>query len=162
EEWVPGGAAGVMGRTAPLEGGNRLTSPHPRPLSHKGRGEEDSPSPLVGEGRSEGERGPDAPSVPIAVVGLGARFGPFRGLRAFQERALGGSGSGQASAPESAPPANDWGVLGSSWAGREGLGPGVPRGYHLEELAVRPDRFRIPPKELEEMLPQQTLALLAA
>ena len=33
---------------------------------------------------------------------------------------------------------------------------------HLDTLEVPLDRFRIPPKELEEMLPQQLLALLAA
>jgi acyl transferase domain-containing protein/3-hydroxymyristoyl/3-hydroxydecanoyl-(acyl carrier protein) dehydratase len=100
--------------------------------------------------------------VPIAIVGLGAHFGPFRGLRAVQERLLGGTGTGMADAPEPAPAATDWGVFASSWARREGLGDESARGYHLESLSVPPDRFRIPPRELEEMLPQQTLALLAA
>src|SRR5205807_3777086 len=36
------------------------------------------------------------------------------------------------------------------------------RGYHIDAIALRLDRFRIPPRELEEMLPQQSLALLAA
>jgi PfaB family protein len=95
--------------------------------------------------------------VPMAVVGLGAHFGPFRGLRAVQERVLGGVAT---TAPTTIP--HDWGVSESEWARREGLALAASRGYHLEELALPTDRFRIPPKELEEMLPQQSLALLAA
>ena len=100
---------------------------------------------------------PDETDSPIAIIGLGAHVGPFREVRAFQERILGG---GEAAAPE--PVRNDWGLFEARWARNEGLGPGPARGYHVDALAVPLDRFRIPPKELEEMLPQQILALLAA
>lgn len=89
----------------------------------------------------------EADPSPIAVIGLGVHCGPFRGLRAFQERVLGGAASRP---PE--PLGNDWGVSGDD----------PPVGHHLDALSLRLDRFRIPPKELEEMLPQQSLALLAA
>jgi len=99
----------------------------------------------------------EAEPEPVALVGMGAHFGPFRGLRAFQERALGGNDGVR---PE--PAANDWGVRGSDWYRREGLGRDAAPGFHVGGLALPTDRFRIPPKELEEMLPQQSLALLAA
>ena len=92
----------------------------------------------------------------IAIVGMGAHFGPFRGLRAFQERVLGGI------AAEPSRRGNDWGVSGSAWLAREGLEGCEAPGFSLDALALRLDRFRIPPKELEAMLPQQSLALLAA
>ncbi len=99
----------------------------------------------------------EAEPAPIAIVGLGAHFGPFRGLRAVQERLLGG-----ATAVNPALPSNDWGVRKSSWFGREGRENDVVPGFHVDSLSIPADRFRIPPKELEEMLPQQSLALLAA
>ncbi len=35
------------------------------------------------------------PVVPVAIVGMAAHFGPFQGLRAFQERVLGGDIAGE-------------------------------------------------------------------
>ncbi|MFO0952254.1 MAG: beta-ketoacyl synthase N-terminal-like domain-containing protein [Isosphaeraceae bacterium] len=67
----------------------------------------------------------------VAVVGVGAHFGPFRGLADVRPRLLGGANA-------------------------------LNEGFHVDELTLPLDRFRIPPKELEEMLPQQSLALLAA
>jgi acyl transferase domain-containing protein/3-hydroxymyristoyl/3-hydroxydecanoyl-(acyl carrier protein) dehydratase len=99
----------------------------------------------------------EAEPAPVAVVGLGAHFGPFQGLRAVQERMLGGNpGVG----PEPTP--HDWGVFESDWLCREQGSGDPPRGFHLDGLTLPLDRFRIPPKELAEMLPQQLLALLAA
>ena len=68
----------------------------------------------------------------VAIVGLSAHVGPFAGLRAFQERVLGGGDRVRAT------------------------------GYHLDSIELPVDRFRIPPKELAEMLPQQSLLLNAA
>ena len=62
---------------------------------------------------------PGAPhSIPIAVVGMDARFGPWQSLRAFQERVLGGD---QAVTP--ATPRKWWGAQESDWFRAEGLGP---------------------------------------
>jgi len=84
---------------------------------------------------------------PIAIVGLGVQVGPWNGVREFQEYVLGGG------KPAAAKPRV------SGWAG---AGSPCPPGHFLESLAVPADRFRIPPKELEEMLPQQLLVLQTA
>ncbi|HMB06182.1 MAG TPA: beta-ketoacyl synthase N-terminal-like domain-containing protein, partial [Isosphaeraceae bacterium] len=100
---------------------------------------------------------PAPEAMPIAIIGMAAHFGPFRGLRAFQERVLGGA------VPDTpVEPRNWWGVQDAAWFRREGLDPRAFRGYYLDELSRRPDRFRFPPRELEEMLPQQSLALRVA
>ena len=95
-------------------------------------------------------RVPKAPaqpkSSPVAIVGMDACFGPWRDLRAFQERVLGGGNNEQ---PQ--PPKRWWGV-----------NAGAFKGYFLDELKVPVDRYRIPPKELQEMLPQQLLMLQVA
>ena len=87
-----------------------------------------------------------AASVPVAVVGMAAHFGPWADLRAFQERVLGGDSTSPAAKR------NGWGLAGEP----------CPPGYYIEELRLPTDRFRIPPKELEEMLPQQLLMLSVA
>jgi acyl transferase domain-containing protein/3-hydroxymyristoyl/3-hydroxydecanoyl-(acyl carrier protein) dehydratase len=96
-------------------------------------------------------RGVTVPAVPatepIAVVGLSARFGPWQNLREFQEFVLGGG-----SDPGPAAKRNGWGLADRP----------SPVGYFIEEVATPLGRFRIPPKELEEMLPQQLLMLHAA
>ena len=90
---------------------------------------------------------PAVPSnAPIAVVGLAAHVGPWRG-EGFRQYALGGGVS-----HEPTPKANGWG----------GAGEPCPPGHFLERLSVPLGRFRIPPKELAEMLPQQLLMLQTA
>ncbi len=95
-------------------------------------------------------------SVAIAVVGMDARFGPWNSLRSFQERVL----DGRPFDPQ--PSAHDWGVLESAWARREGVDGSDFAGFYLDPLQVAADRFRIPPRELQEALPQQVLMLEAA
>ncbi len=86
------------------------------------------------------------PVVPVAVVGLAAHFGPWSDLRAFQEHVLSGR-------PASATPkVNGWAAVGLS----------SPPACGIEELRPPVDRYRIPPKELEETLPQQLLMLQVA
>ncbi|OIO04775.1 MAG: hypothetical protein AUJ51_01385 [Elusimicrobia bacterium CG1_02_56_21] len=87
-----------------------------------------------------------APAVPcpVAIVGMEARFGPLTGLREFQEAVLGGKGEIPSELP----------------AGRRrGLSEANTKGFYLREAGVAADAYRIPPKELEEMLPQQLLML---
>ncbi len=84
--------------------------------------------------------------VPVAVVGIAAHFGAGPTLRAFQERVFGANGV------EPAEKWNGWGLCDAD----------PPAGFPVEELAVPLDRFRIPPKELEEVLPQQLLMLQTA
>jgi acyl transferase domain-containing protein/3-hydroxymyristoyl/3-hydroxydecanoyl-(acyl carrier protein) dehydratase len=84
---------------------------------------------------------------PIAIVGLAARFGPDPDTRAFAERILGAD----ADSLEDAPPPS-WGVDD----------PAVPERHGIRQVGLDPARFRIPPRELEEMLPQQALVLSLA
>ncbi len=107
--------------------------------------------PPRGEGRGGGE------SEPIAIVGLAAHFGPFEGLRAFRERVLGGAIEGIPSEPR-----NWWGAENSGWFHRDGFADRPHLAYRIDEVALPTDRFRIPPREIEEMLPQQSLLLRLA
>src|SRR5262249_7836903 len=75
-----------------------------------------------------------------------AHFGPWQNLQAVRERVLGGDLVG-----EPLPSSNWWGIDGANHPG-----------YYLSEISFPRDRFRIPPKELEEMLPQQLLMLRVA
>lgn len=84
-----------------------------------------------------------SPAAPVAIVGLAARFGELGDIREFQEAALGLTRTVPAELPEER---------------RRGLPPG-PKGYYLKEVGVPADAYRIPPKEMEEMLPQQLLML---
>ncbi|MBN1518349.1 type I polyketide synthase [Candidatus Sumerlaeota bacterium] len=99
----------------------------------------------------------ELPPSPVAIVGMAARIGPWRNLRAFQERALGGGEDCPPSLPE------HWnGVERSEWFQRLGFNAEQFRGWRIGELDVPLDQYRIPPKELEEMLPQQLLMLETA
>ncbi|NTV48029.1 MAG: acyltransferase domain-containing protein [Geobacteraceae bacterium] len=98
-----------------------------------------------------------ASSSPIAVVGMAADFGPWNNLRDFQERVLGGD-----PATEPTKPGKWWGADGSNWFHQEGLDRTPFRGFYHADVAIAPDRFRIPPREMEEMLPQQLLMLQTA
>ena len=98
-----------------------------------------------------------ATSSPIAVVGMDARFGPWQNLRAFQERVLGGDEAAQPTSPD-----RWWGAQDSDWFHQQGLDRTPFKGFYRDELTIAPDRFRIPPRELEEMLPQQLLMLQSA
>ncbi len=94
---------------------------------------------------------------PIAVVGMDARFGPWQGLRSFRERVLGGD-----TGTLPAPPAKWWGVQRSAWFRVEKFDRTPFKGFYLDDVSVSSDRFRIPPREMEEMLPQQLLMLQTA
>ena len=171
EEWV---AEGVM-RPGPVglsevSGGATAPSPQPSPARGEGaskrefrtgeRSEPLAPSPLAGEGWGAGAADPASlrnHRSPIAIVGLAAHFGPFEGLRAFQERVLGGATEGNPTGPM-----NWWGAEHSTWFHRQGYADRPHLAYRIDEVALPTDRFRIPPKELEEMLPQQSLLLRLA
>jgi acyl transferase domain-containing protein/3-hydroxymyristoyl/3-hydroxydecanoyl-(acyl carrier protein) dehydratase len=86
------------------------------------------------------------PAVPVAVVGMAAHFGPWADLRAFQEHVLGGTPA------EPTAKVNGWSLSDVP----------APPGFFIEDLAIPIDRFRVPPKELEDALPQQLVMLQMA
>lgn len=90
-----------------------------------------------------------------AVIGMDARFAGCDSLRSFQEQTFSGNDAPAASAPE-----KWWGAEQSAWFRAEGLTP--LKGHYLKEVTLPADQFRIPPLELEEMLPQQLLMLKSA
>jgi acyl transferase domain-containing protein/3-hydroxymyristoyl/3-hydroxydecanoyl-(acyl carrier protein) dehydratase len=99
----------------------------------------------------------DRASSPIAIVGLGAHFGPFDGLSSFRQHVLFGDRETVA-----APPRNWWGVPETRWFRSLDRPEREFRGFYIEHLELRVDQFRIPPRELGEMLPQQLLMLRVA
>jgi len=94
----------------------------------------------------------------IAVVGMDARFGPWQSLAAFRERTL---GTGESDLRPVAPH-KWWGAGEADWFKGEGLDRTPFNGYYLDGVTIPADQFRIPPLELEEMLPQQLLMLQSA
>ena len=94
---------------------------------------------------------------PIAVVGMDARFGPWKSLTQIRDRFF---GRGLNFPPEA--PRSWWGVEQSEWFRHQVGELNQFRGHFIDEIGIPASQFRIPPKELEEMLPQQLLALQVA
>jgi acyl transferase domain-containing protein/3-hydroxymyristoyl/3-hydroxydecanoyl-(acyl carrier protein) dehydratase len=94
---------------------------------------------------------------PLAIVGIGVCLGPLQNRLAFQRRVLGGIED-----LASQPLQNMAAGINESLLRDLGFDAVSYSGHFIEKLMVPTDRFRIPPKELEEMLPQQVLMLLAA
>ena len=59
-------------------------------------------------------------------------------------------------------PGHWWGVEESDWFRVKGLDRVPFAGYFVREVTATAGQFRIPPRELEEMLPQQLLMLIVA
>jgi len=83
----------------------------------------------------------------IAIVGMETQFGPWKSLAAFKERLFAGK---QDFKPETA----------SHWWGVDN--PDHIKGWFINEVNIPLGRYRIPPAELKEMLPQQLLMLEVA
>jgi acyl transferase domain-containing protein len=90
---------------------------------------------------------------------MDASFGPWQGLQAVQQRVLGGSSN--AVAP-TRPNKRWWGVEQRAWFKQQGLDQIPFTGWFMDQVKVGSNRFRIPPKEMEEMQPQQLLMLQTA
>lgn len=84
------------------------------------------------------------PVPAVAIVGMDAHLGPLRDLVAVQEALVHGDAR-----PEPAAKQNAWGF------------DTVP-GYFIEQVEVPYGELRIPPREIEEALPQQILMLRVA
>ncbi len=92
---------------------------------------------------------------PIAVVGMDCHFGSFAGIEALAKRIF----TKDMTQPDKKK--NWFGVESSAWFGREYPGS-VFRGFGIDEFSIPLGEFRIPPKEIQEMLPQQLLMLHVA
>jgi PfaB family protein len=100
---------------------------------------------------------PSQPPVAVAIVGMAASVGRWPNLRKFQERVLGGGGEELPSEHRS------WrNVPSDQLRAVFGVTGRLFPGYYLDDLSIPVNRYRIPPKELSELLPQQALMLEAA
>ncbi|MBL4700995.1 MAG: hypothetical protein JKX85_07040, partial [Phycisphaeraceae bacterium] len=82
---------------------------------------------------------------PIAIVGMAGHFGPYKNIDDLRTLFL----EGQEQEPHS---------LTGTW----GVGLADQVGHAIKDISLPLGRFRIPPTELQDMLPQQLLMLLAA
>ena len=114
--------------------------------------EEFVPAPSASEGHPS-SLALGAAKAEIAIIALDAHLGPWASLRAVQERVFG------VDPVEPTPPRHWWGAEASDWFRREQPDAASIVGFWIDEVAVPAGRFRIPPRELEEMLPQQLLLL---
>lgn len=88
------------------------------------------------------------PSAPvIAIVGMEAQFGPWKSLTMWKERLFTDKHDVPATSPS-----NWWGVNNKDDI----------KGWFMNAIHVPLGRYRIPPAELKEMLPQQLLMLEVA
>lgn len=90
---------------------------------------------------------PSLPDLDVAVVGMGAHFGPWVGREAFSERVFG----------TTAHPKDKLSELWPDCAVSFEL-----EGYAVKDLDIELGQFRIPPVELKDSLPQQLLMLSVA
>jgi len=90
---------------------------------------------------------PTEPKPDIAIVGMEAQFGPWKSLAAFKERLFTDKQNFDTELP-----GHWWGVDN----------PDQIKGWFINEVNIPLGRYRIPPAELKEMLPQQLLMLEVA
>ncbi|MEN8688332.1 MAG: polyketide synthase, partial [Desulfuromonadales bacterium] len=94
---------------------------------------------------------------PVAIVGIGAHVGPWDSLDRLRSRLLGGDAEQKAE-----PPSRWWGAQQSRWFKNRRFDQIDFKGHFVKQADAAPGQFRIPPKEIEEMLPRQLLMLEAA
>ena len=116
---------------------------------------------------------------PVAIVGLATHIGPWKNLSAFASRVLGADTETQPQARDGwrglptemirADPVSGTKQAPGADLRREGASTDTPgasapqfAGYFVDDLAIPVSRYRIPPRELGELLPQQALMLEVA
>ncbi|MGM9999675.1 MAG: beta-ketoacyl synthase N-terminal-like domain-containing protein [Candidatus Bruticola sp.] len=88
-----------------------------------------------------------APTDPVAVIGIACHFGSLDSTEKFQEAIFGGL-----SALEELPE--------NRWQGIDT--PTETKQAYIKEVSVTPGQFRVPPADIPNILPQQTLLLSTA
>ncbi len=115
---------------------------------------EQAPSPVT-VSRDTHSRKSAPTAEPIAVVGMEALFGPAHGLKAFQEAIFKGL-------PLFQPPSDQrWKNCGNH-VQRYFQNANPLYGAYLDEFQIDLAEFRIPPKEIPDILPQHLLMLKVA
>ena len=125
-----------------------------------------SPPSVFPQTKTVGKRGEGTgeDSVPIAIVGLDSHLGTRDLKQSVQEFDFRGK-------PLTWPEFNWWGAEQSNWFRREGhsddtgfasVQPAKPIGHGITEVHLPMGQFRIPPLEMQDMLPQQQLMLKVA
>ncbi|MCD6223903.1 MAG: polyketide synthase, partial [Deltaproteobacteria bacterium] len=94
------------------------------------------------------------PEPEIAIIGMDVSFGSLTSLQEFQETIFRGD-----SAIQKAPPNRRY---GSEKIAEKYLGRNMPYGAFAEELSLLIGEFRIPPREIPDILIQQLLMLKVA
>lgn len=108
----------------------------------------------------DGDAGPSvhlsepAQPAPVAIVGMGAAFGPGKNLRDFQEAVFKGE------AFIGMRPDTRW--KGADDIAEETMKGSCRWGGYMESLTLLAGEFRIPPNEISDILPQQLLMLQVA
>ena len=92
------------------------------------------------------------PCEPVAIVGMALRVGRWPDLRAFAQRLF------EPDSEQQPAPRRQWRGLSAEEIQRTWEDAAFP-GFYLDDLSIPIDRFRIAPRELAEMLPQQLLML---
>jgi PfaB family protein len=96
-------------------------------------------------------------NIPVAVIGMDAQFGPWKNLDEFKKRVITGECDMKPVSKK-----NWFGVGESAWFREKFNGNNHFKGFGIDEVSAEFGEFRIPPKEIEEMLPQQLLMLKSA
>ncbi len=118
----------------------------------------------VGERTGRSAHPTVAAEIPIAIVGLDSHVGTWDSKQSVQENDFQGK-------PLEWTELNWWGVEQSDWFRREGHSddtgfvpthPAKPFGHGIAEVRLPMGQFRIPPLEMQDMLPQQQLMLKVA
>lgn len=138
--------------------GHLLLEEWPAPNQHASRRPEERHRVADSLRESVGGGGANTRQTSIAIVGLAAHFGPWKTLHDFQRRVFGGD-----NVVSPTPPRHWWGAGESSWFREHGFDANSFAGWYIgSEAVVHADRYRIPPRELQETLPQQLLMLQIA
>ncbi|HPQ39886.1 MAG TPA: beta-ketoacyl synthase N-terminal-like domain-containing protein, partial [bacterium] len=100
-------------------------------------------------------------TAPVAVVGLAMTAGEWVVPEKIQQRIMGYRDPVQDRETGAADAPWQW-LTRSEWFRRHAVNPGDRIRHHLGPVMIPPGRFRIPPAELREMLPQQLIMLKTA
>lgn len=100
---------------------------------------------------------PPAEAIDVAITGMDTHFGKWDSLAAFERRILSGEDNCVPSVNN-----NWWGAHDCKWFQDAGFKGESFRGFYIDDIELPLNKFRIPPNEFDEILPQQLLMLNVA